>query len=234
MRKFLATAGALALASGAMALDVGESVYNPDITGSGLPGDGGPYYNDVLPAWLVPGNIAASLTSPISGIPGFMQFSGTVDSAAYFLNGVDESGGIGISYRINLDGNSASNLVRGSIKSDNWLNTIVDDAGSDGSGSSSAATGSVVWSDGDPYFIERDPITGSPQWTFRIGPNGTTLNAGDTSALVWFATQDVGFKEASIGLIDGGAAGAARIITIPEPATISLLGLAGLALIRRR
>lgn len=235
MKRMLVTCAAAALSTTAFAaLPIGGLEFNPNLSGSGLPGTAGPFFVLGAPSWLAPGNLAASLSSPIAGIPGFAQFHGTVDSAAYFLNGMDATGGLGVAYRITLANNSAPNLVRASLSQSEWIDVAVALAGSDSSGSSSLAPSVVTWSNGDPYFIERDGVTGAPQWAFRVGANGTDLDAGEFSALVWFETDAQVPNEASIALLDGGAAGAARVIGIPEPTTLAGLGLISLVALRRR
>lgn len=235
MKRILATFAAAALSAAASAaLPIGGLEFNPNLNGSGLPGTGGPFFTLGAPSWLAPGNLYSSLSSTIEGIPGFAQFEGTVDSAAYYLNGMDTSGGLGVVYRINLANNSASNLVRAALKQAEWALIDVALAGSDSSGNSSSLSGPVTWTNGDPYFIERDAFSGAPQWAFRIGVNGTDLDAGETSALVWFETDATEKMEGSIALLDGGAAGAARVIGIPEPTTLAGLGLLGLVAVRRR
>lgn len=238
MRKIYALLAAAALAAPvlAAALNPGDVMYNSDLAGSGKAGDGGPYYTNGLPAWAVPANLHASLSSPIAGIPGFAAFTGTVESWCYNIPG----GGVGLVYRINLAGNSASRLVRASISSVNWGGVGILDAGSDGSGTSSAVGSAVNWTDGDPYLIERSASPDeNPQWSYRFGTNGTELNPGQSSALTWFATDAVNCSQSSISLLDGGAAGAAHILSvapIPTPAAagLGLLGLSLAGALRRR
>lgn len=236
MRKVLALLAVAALATPVFAgiLNAGELFYNPALNGTGAVGTSGPFYTSGTPAWLTPANLDMSLSSPIQGIPGFAQFEGTVESFCYNI----PAGGMGIAYRINLAANSAPRLVRASVAAANWGGITVSDAGSDGTGSSTPAANSPNWSDGDPYFIERDAVTAAPQWVFRLGTNGTVIDPNGRSALVWFETDGVTCVETSISLLDGGAAGAARVLTVgvPSPAAAGL-GLLGLTLVsglRRR
>lgn len=234
----MAAVAALAASASAAPLMMGAVQYNPDLAGTGEIGDGGPYYTSGLPSWVDDDGLKDSLVSPIQGIPGFSQFEGTVESWVYYVNGLDASGGLGLVYRINLSGNSAPNLVRASLAAAGWGNVAVNDAGSDGSGSSTAATGNTTWTDGDPYFIERDAIGGNPQWTFRLGTDGTTLNSGESSALVWFETDSEICRVSTISLLDGGAAGAAQVLTVavpsPEAGMLGLLGVTLVGALRRR
>lgn len=239
MRKIamiLAIAALAIPASAVIPLPPGAILYNPGLSGSGEIGAGGPFYTNTLPSWVNAGNLENSLTSDIAGIPGFLQFRGTVQSWCYRL----DNGNIGLVYQINLNSNSAPRLVRASIGTAGWDGVGILDAGSDGSGDSTAASGNTTWTDGDPYFIERDGFGMSPQWVYRLGTDGTILNPTDQSALVFFETDALACAEGAISLLDGGAAGAARILTlgnvIPSPAAASL-GLLGLSLVgalRRR
>lgn len=233
----LAAVAALALPAFA-GLNMGDVQYNPALNGTGEIGSSGPFYTSGLPSWVNAQSLKNELVAPIQGIPGFSQFEGTVESAVYYVNGVDASGGLGFTYRINLSGNSAPNLVRASLAAQGWLSVNIFDAGSDGSGNTAAATGNTTWTNGDPYFIERDAIAGNPQWTFRLGTDGTTINPNQSSALVWLETDAEIWRESAISLLDGGAAGAARILTvaIPSPAAagLGMFGVAVLGAMRRR
>lgn len=220
-------------------LPLGGQWYNPALAGTGEVGDGGPYYTAGLPAWVNPGGLATALVSPIMGIPGFAAFTGTVESAVYYLNGVDSSAGIGFTYRINLAANSAPRLVRGSLGSPVWAGITIADAGADGTGNTAPGKGNTTWTNGDPYFIEREATTGAPAWVFRLGTDGTTIDAGQSSALVWFETDAQYFNDGgAISLLDGGAAGAAHVLTVgvpsPQAASLGVIGVLMAGMLRRR
>ena len=215
-------------------LSPGGVLYNPQLSGTGEIGSSGPFYSNSLPSWVNAGNLMHSLTSNIVGIPGFAAFQGTVQSWCYRL----ANGNTGLVYRINLNANSAPRLVRASVGSSGFAGVGVLDAGSDGSGTSTAGAGNTNWTDGDPYFIERDALGLSPQWVYRIGTDGTVLNPSNQSALVFFETDAPGCTEGAISLLDGGAAGAARILTVgipsPEAASLGITGLFLIGIVRRR
>ncbi|MGE3182319.1 MAG: hypothetical protein AB7N71_11870 [Phycisphaerae bacterium] len=239
MRLFALTA--LVIAAPALGgLNPGDQWYNPALAGSGEIGDGGPYYTAGSPAWLNGGSLATSLSSPIQSVPGFPAFTGTVNSAVYYVNGADSSAGLGFAYQINLAANSASRLVRASLSSSLWQLVSIIDAGSDQSGNSTAASGNTTWTDGDPYFIEREATMGLPAWNFRFGTDGTRLDAGNVSAWVWFETDARNYANGgTISLLDGGTTGAARVLTvgaIPSPAAagLSLVGMLIVGVLRRR
>ncbi|MGE3180496.1 MAG: PEP-CTERM sorting domain-containing protein [Phycisphaerae bacterium] len=219
MRLFTVSMMSLALAPAALGgLAIGDVQYNPDLSGSGLVGSSGPFYTSGTPSWLDPANLLVSMSSPIMGIPGFEQFVGTVESYAY-LNGNT----IGLAYSIHLEPNSADRLVRASVGPEGWSGVSIFETGSDGLGSSTPTTGAVNWSDGDPHFIGRDFVTAAPYWQFRLGNIGSTLDGGQSSSLIWFETNSRQIGEVPITLQDGGAVGGARVLTIPEPASLALL-----------
>ena len=236
MRKWLATAAAIISvaafsATASAGFEIGDLLYNPDLMGSGQVGTNGPFYVAGSPAWLNDANLVASMSSNIQSIPGFGQFRGTVDSFAYELDG----GGLGLAYRIVLNANSAPRLVRASIGPEGWDVAQIIAAGADGSGLSANAGNVLNWNDGDPYFIARDAVDASPYWQFRFANVGTVINNGQRSALIWFETRANTLGEDTITLQDGGVVGGARILSVPEPASMMLLASGfGIAVLRRR
>lgn len=230
--------GSLAfLAAPAMAdLNPGQVFENPNEV---LPGP--LYYTDGLPAWYV-GAPVASMLAPITGAGG-VPFTGTppaagVLSEVYYVNGVDETGGLGFIYQFELDAASPGTaMVRASFATAQWYKFTIFDTGSDNSGTSTVrAGGSNTWTDGDPYFIERQ-FTGAPgiQWNGALG--GTQINRGQISAIVWFETDAPKYEISTVSLLDGGATGVAAIFSpyIPSPSA-AVLGLIGTAIVglRRR
>lgn len=236
LKGFGAVLGSLAfLAAPAMAdLNVGQVFENPNEV---LPGP--LYYTDGLPAWYV-GAPVASMLAPISGIG--IPFVGTPPTAGalsevYFVNGVDNTGGLGFVYQFSLDASSPGTaMVRASFSTARWADHIIFDTGSDNSGTTTARAGSSSWTDGDPYFIER-LLTGAPsvQWNGALG--GTQINRGQISALIWFETDATDYIVSTVSLLDGGSTGVANVFSpgIPSPSA-AVLGLIGSALIglRRR
>ncbi len=220
MRSWLALGLLLALVPGTFGgLAFGDLQFNPQLNGTGVVGSTGPFYVSGTPSWLNDKNQLVSLTSPIEGVPGFAQFRGFVDSAAYSI----APGVVGFAYRIRLANNSADRLVRASLGGD-WRELDIPLAGADGSGVSATLTGAGPrWTNGNPYLIERATDNGMPLWAFRFGPHGTAINRNQQSAWVWFETNSEGFNQDSITLQDGGAVGAARIISVPEPTAFLIL-----------
>lgn len=236
MRKFVLSALAVAAfaAPSFAALAPGQVLYNPQLNGTGEIGAGGPFYTSGAPAWLG-GPLLASLVAPIAGIPGFLQFQGTVTSRVAQVS----PGVLGFAYQIQLNAQSAPNLVRAALNPIGWNGVNILDTGADGSGVSTNASGNTVWNDGDPYFIERAATPEeNPQWQFRLGSDGTQINKSNRSAWVWFEVQAQSWDDSTISLLDGGAAGASRVLTIviPSPAAagLGMLGLALVGALRRR
>lgn len=230
----------LATAAGVRAdLNPGDNFQNPDLVA--LP----PNYTDGLPGWYG-GSQAASLISAIAPPTLGTPFVGNVRSEVWFVNGVDASGGLGFVYQFTLDPSySADGLESASFSPAQWGLFTISDTGSDNSGTSSAVAppaippaGFTNWSDGDPYTIRRDAGTGAPEirWTGTAG--GTTIEGGQSSALIWFETNATMWTNGIVTLLDGGVGGSAIILTpaIPEPAgaTLGLLGLGLMTQIRRR
>lgn len=134
-----------------------------------------------------------------------------------------------------------SSLIRatlgGSVKQP-WLGVSVLDVGADGTGSSTTASNSPNWTDGDPAFVTRDPTGNGEgialQW--RVILEGTQLDAGNTSSNIWFVTNTTNYQAISVGLQDSGAVSGATglgpVQPIPEPGTIMLTGLGLVALFR--
>ena len=211
-------------------LNPGDTIFNP---GYGLAG----------PQFYTSGGVPLGNTLLHGQNFGFTgAFGGNVQSNIYSRTG----GLLTFEYIFTHDANF--DLVRatiGDVFTNPWLNTVISDAGADGSGSSSSNASPIVWTDGDPNFLLRDPtISGEGvtiQW--RVASGGTTLNDQDGSSTglsskIWFETDAKTYTITNIGLIDsgaiGGTSGFAPGSPIPEPGTIFLLGtglisIAGLA-----
>ena len=120
-----------------------------------------------------------------------------------------------------------------------WLGFTILNAGSDGTGSSTGV-GSPSWTDGDPYSLDRDSTAAGEGLTifWKVFNNGTVLrNSTDYSAHIFFETDAKYFAKTSVGILDSGVVSEAEAYApslIPEPASLSLLGLGGLPLLLRR
>ena len=208
-----------------VALAPGSSVVNgPAISGTD--------YTHTLPAWAT-GTAVDTLVAPMT-----IDFSGSCTSKVFYLNGVDASGGLGFTYQFSVT--APPNLRAATMNPTGWTGVAITDAGSDGSGSSTAAAGAPTWTDGDAHTIGRNELASdgdeAPNVNFRVGSVGTQIATGNTSAIIFFATDATDYQRSSWGLLDSGKIGrVATFAPIPEPAA-AILGLIGLApmMLRRR
>lgn len=234
--------GSLALAAAVLSVCGSSSTAfaaTPLLPGTQLvnPAAAGTSYNTALPAWITPANLIASQDAPLS-----QDFGGTLTSRVYYLDdGHNPLQGLGFTYVFHvtraenpfsgtptaLDGASFSDL--------GWENALITDAGSDASGSSHGV-GSPALTNGQPLSLRR-----FPDGRLKInwdGFDGAALWAGDTSALIFFATNQPGYQVSHVNLFDSGAIGIANTyapssVPAPEPASLMLIALAAVALKRR-
>ena len=109
--------------------------------------------------------------------------------------------------------------------------------GSDGSiyrsGNTDGNLGGTNNGSTDAFLAEFDPITHTPRWILQIGGPGVDTGAkvcvDQTSGMIYIAgSTGSGLYGNNLGDMDG------FLVQVPEPGTLSLLGLAGLAVLRRR
>ena len=167
-----------------------------------------------------------ALTGPLSG------WGAPADSD---LNSSAADGADGVLFSVDLGTGEYGKLPLGKDKSLNWsaYDTIwlkVD----------------VVSATGGTGLVELNPfIQSGGGWTFSEYKSGMTIGAGQSMILQWdisgIATRDqikrFGFQMFQGGDVQNPASvldAEVRVTAIPEPATLSLLALAGLPLLRRR
>ena len=219
------------------ALPPGSSTFDP-LVGSV------PAFDTVLPAYFVPlYQVAPTLVSNYVG-----AFTGTVTSNVYvhpvtgflafdyvFTNTTVLPGGA-------PPGGPVLDLAKATIGdpvAKQWLGWTIFNCGADGSGSSTGV-GAPQWADGDPYSIDRDLTVAGEGLTinWKLSNNGTVIrNAADISAHIFFETDAKYWTTTNVGILDSGEVSDAQAYApslIPEPASLSLLGLGGLALLLKR
>jgi hypothetical protein len=215
----------IAAQSGAFGGPVG--LGEPDAHLNPAVGVGTAYTNAGVPAgW---GASVATLVASISG-----DFAGTATSNVHYVNGTDASGGLGFTYEFDITSPPGDGVVRVTFDAI-WGGVTFSEVGSDGSGVSTAGTGSATWTDGDPYSISRNNL-GSAAINFAIddplgtGTLGTIIMGGDTSALVWFETDAHDYSITFVDMIDSGLSGTVAVYAVPVPGAV-LLGAMGLGLV---
>ena len=238
MRKVTLTAAvllSLSLAGPALAVPLlpGTSQFQP----GAAPPPGSSNYSTAPPAYFTPGNIVAA-PLPSSYVPAIGNLTGVVTSIVYQD---PVSGNLGFQYHFTSTG--SSDLVRATLDGAAWQGVTITDAGADGTGSSTPGPFPPAWSNGDPYFLGRDPSTYgeglSIQW--QVFGQGTVLRAGDASSQIFYDTMAQTFAVGNVGLINGGAVSYAQgyapgDVPIPEPGALIVFagGLVGFRRRRRR
>lgn len=184
---------------------------------------------------------ADTLTSTNTG-----QLGGTTISKIY-KNDLD--GTLIFSYQVDTSALAGGLPNQLAIKAANmdgpsWTGVTISRVGAVTFGVTSGSSDSnPEWTDGSPYSISRadpdlaDPNAAqSPAWLFQNGSQGTVIGFNNLSAEIWFMTNATLKTTAFIGYLGQGSTGRAEVWVpvIPEPASLALLGLGGLALFRRR
>ncbi|HPD17946.1 MAG TPA: hypothetical protein PLE19_23660 [Planctomycetota bacterium] len=194
-------------------LPPGTSLFKPGT----VPPLGPPNYSTTLPSYFVAGNIVggpmASAYAPLTpDIAGVLTSTVYRDPATGFLG-----------FRYHFTSTGASDLIRATIAGASWLGVTITNAGADGSGSSTAGTVAPFWTDGDPNFIQRNPVVFGDGLTiqWRALSRGTALRAGDSSSSIFIETNWETFQTVAVGLLDSGAVSTAQAFA-PGPINPSL------------
>ena len=213
--------GGLALATtpafADVALNPGTQVVNPGAAGTA--------YTTTLPSWVNAGNLIDTLVANMT-----QDFVGTVTSRVYWIDAAHTKVGFTYVYHVvsatNPQSGTPTALDSSSFSEAGFAAFQITDAGADGSGSSHPV-GSPALSNGDPLSIRRF-ADGHPKINWD-GFDGTAIQAGDTSSVIFFATDAPTYFVSLTNLADSGAIGTAAVFApIPEPTAV-VLGLIGLA-----
>jgi PEP-CTERM motif len=226
---------------GAAPLPVGGNLDKPNTT---PPNALAPPYYTAGPVPALYSNLLISTPFPylFTGGPTG-AFTGTVTSSV-FQDPISKNLAFAYKFTNTPNTTSPNEIVRITINdpSQPWAGVTISDAGADGTGSSTPQ-GTINWSTGDPYDLDRDPSFSDPGIQFKVLSNGTELvsssTRSDTSSTIWFATNAKSFRPTGVGLSDGGDTGTAQAYgpAVPEPTTLLLLLIGsgcGLLAIRRR
>jgi hypothetical protein len=203
----------------------------------GLPFPYSIFYPDDYVAAPVPSAYDVLIASTSFAANG-SYLGATVISSVY----QDPSNGyLAFAYQIKNTSTAINDIERATINGVNnpWTPFTIFDAGSDGTGVSDPAAGTVTWTNGNPYYIQQDAGDYGIAVQFDNGGYGTVLlsQTSDSSATIWLATnaQNYGLAVDGIGLHDTTAEGESNayvpaggtLAAVPEPSTIvtSLIGL---------
>ncbi len=208
-------------------LSPGTTEYKPGTT----PVLGPPNYSTTLPSYFTAGNQVDSVSSGLIGGGGGLTFTSTVyrDPGTGFLGfeySLSASGGVSPLTGVVLDDGSHP-----------WQGIGITSAGADASGHSTAGSGTPNWTDGDPIHLFRDTVANGAGVTiqFLAAGEGTSVNGGDLSAEIFFATTAPSYRGSAFSVFSGstpeGSPGG--LVPVPEPSAFALAALAGTMLAMR-
>ena len=164
----------------------------------------------------VGGVILAQVAAPFAG----PKFSGTVTSTVLAGDASNPLGGLTFTYLLQNNANSIDEIGRFTIN--DFAGFLTDVSFQVGPGL-------------PPAIVDRNTAGDVIGFSFFGPPIGAGLLApGQFSALLVVQTNATIFNQTFVSVIDGGVAMAPSFAPLPEPATLGLLVLGGLALIRRR
>lgn len=218
------TAGASVASASALA--PGDAAFKTDASVPNMP-----KYTQGLPAYFIPANVRGTLAAAITG-----DLHGTAITTVYEN---PSTGFLTFQYFFEAADDNSEAIARATIGG-MWSGVGITDSGADASGHSGTGDPMPEWLDGDPLFLERDPISDAPSVQWRAFGLGAALGAGDYSSLVWFETDQRTFAEAAVAVIDTALTGSGRIlapgtvIPLPTATLLAGVGLIGVAARRRR
>ena len=165
----------------------------------------------------VGGAVVALTVSPFAG----PKFSGTLTSTVIAGDPSNPFGGLTFTYLLQNDVTSIDEISRMTIN--------------DFTGFLTDVSYQIPPAGLAPAYVDRNIAGDVIGFSFQGAPFGQgSLLPGQTSALLVVQTSSTVFNSTFVSAIDGGVAMAPSFAPLPEPATLSLLAMGGLAMLRRR
>lgn len=169
------------------------------------------------------GTIVASKASGITGLDNLNNviFTGTVYS---YVVQYDGAGDLAFGFYLHNDITSRDPIERITVKSFAGFQTWVTNG--------DATFGPPLFP--HSFFATRTADGSSLGFNWVVGAGDGEILPGDEGRFVWIATNAKNYTDGQLSAIDGGVGNTDTYAPVPEPATMAVLGLGAISLIRRR